>query len=58
MLPQVSEQIACLVVDTGIEAQLVHNIVALGPAAGYADDTATLDLGELAGDTADGAGRG
>ena len=52
MLPQICQQIARLVIDAGIEAQVLHDVVALRLAAGDADDSATLDLGELADDAA------
>ena len=38
-----------LVVDRGVEAELVDDVLALLGAAGDADRVATLDLGDLAG---------
>ena len=45
-----------LVIDGGIEAQVLDDVVAFLGSAGDADGAAALDLGDLAGDGADGAG--
>src|ERR1700687_1762957 len=58
MLPQVCQQIARLVIDAGIEAQLLHDVVTFCLASGDADAAATLDLGELPDDAAYCAGSG
>src|SRR6185437_340546 len=50
-------QIVAAVVDTGVETQLRHHVVAFLPAAGDADDAAARQLGELADDAADRARR-
>ncbi len=46
-----------LVVDAGIKAKFVYDVIALRGAAGNADHTAAFDLGDLTGNRADGAGR-
>ena len=52
------ERRTVLVIDRGIEAEFAGQPVALVLAAGDADDMAALDLGDLADDRSDRAGRG
>ena len=49
-------EVAGLVVDAGVEAELLRHVAALVGAAGDADGAAALDLGDLADDRADRAG--
>ena len=53
-----SAPVVGLVVDGGVEAELLGQQRALLGAAGDPDDARAVDLGELAGDRADRAGRG
>ena len=55
---QVALEVARLVVDAGIEAEFLHDVVALRLAAGDADRAAAPGLGELADHAADRAGGG
>ena len=57
MLPQRLLDVFGLVVDGGVEAQIVDDVLALLGSAGDADRVAPLDLGDLTGDHADGTGR-
>src|SRR6185437_5714613 len=50
-------QIPRAVIDAGVEAELVNDVVALGPAARDADGATAADLRELADDAANGARR-
>ena len=53
---QLGGQIRIAVVETGIEAELLHDVVALVLAAGDADRACALDLGDLAHGRADRTG--
>src|SRR4029077_11966766 len=55
-LAQRSPDVLCLVVDGGVEAEIVGEPATLLLAAGNADHAAALDLGDLPGDVANGAG--
>ena len=50
---QLLREVAGLVIDAGVEAQLLHHVVALRLPARDADRAATLDLRELPGHAAD-----
>src|SRR5258708_17687034 len=55
-LPQGGLHVLGLVIDRGVEAQLLHEVAALLGAAGDADGAASLELGDLADHHADSAG--
>ena len=58
MLSQLSLEVACLVVDRGIEPEFLDQPAALVRATGDAHDPASLDLGDLANDRAHRPGGG
>src|SRR5437868_5759303 len=57
-LAQVIEESPCLVIDAGIEAELLHHVIALRLAAGDADRAASFYLCELPDHAADRSGCG